>query len=58
MMRGQPLAAFGAATLNHKPASFSAHTNTKAMSLGATAVIGLKSSLHDLSPYYISCVKC
>lgn len=58
MMRGQPLAAFGAATLNYKSSSFSAHTNTKAMSLGATTIIRLKSSLHNLSPYYIGCVKC
>jgi hypothetical protein len=50
MMRRQAFAAFGTTTLDDQPSGFGAHANTKAMRLRTTTIIGLKSSLHDLSP--------
>lgn len=47
VVRGcEPLAALGAATLEHELAAFCAHPNAKAVSLGPAAVVRLKSPLH------------
>jgi hypothetical protein len=46
MARRQPFAAFRAATLENEAAALRAHALAKSMCFGATAVVGLKSSLH------------
>jgi hypothetical protein len=51
MARRQPFAPFRAAALEHEATALCAHAFTKSMCFGATAVIGLKSSLHCDAPY-------
>ena len=48
MCWGKTFAPLGAATFEHELAAFGAHAHTEAMSLGAPAVVGLKSPLHGL----------
>jgi hypothetical protein len=46
MARRQPFAPFRAATLENEATALRAHALAKSMCFGATAVVGLKSSLH------------
>lgn len=47
-MRGsKALAPFRAAALDDKLPAFRAHSHAEAVSFGATAIVGLKSPLHD-----------
>ena len=48
MCWGKAFAPFGAAAFEHELAAFGAHAHAKAMSLGAPAVVRLKSPLHGL----------
>lgn len=50
MMRRQAFATFGATTFDDQSPGFGAHADAKAMRLRTTTIVGLKSSLHDLSP--------
>ena len=46
MMRGQPLAAFGATALQNQAARFGTHAGTEAVRFGATTIVRLKGTLH------------
>ena len=48
MCRGEAFAPLGAAAFEHELAALGAHAHAEAMSLGAPAVVGLKSPLHGL----------
>lgn len=50
MFWGQPFAPFRATALDNEAAALRAHTLTKSMCFGATAVVRLKSSLHCDAP--------
>ena len=50
MARRQPFAPLRAATLENEATALRAHTLAKSMCFGATAVVGLKSSLHCDAP--------
>jgi hypothetical protein len=50
MARRQSLAALGATALDNEPAAFGAHPLTEPMSFSASAIVGLKSSLHSNPP--------
>jgi hypothetical protein len=45
MRRRQPLAAFGAAALEHEAAILGRHARAKAVRLGAASIVRLKGSL-------------
>ena len=49
MRRGKAFAALGATALEHKAAGLCAHPHPKPVSLGATAIIWLKSPLHTIN---------
>ena len=45
MRRGESLAAFSPAPLEHQPAVLGGHARAKSVRLGAAAIVGLKGSL-------------
>ena len=51
MRRGQALAAFGAAPLEHQPAVLGGHPSTESVRLGPAAIVGLKGSLRHSNEF-------